>query len=844
MAINAYLSRKLLIALCALAMLFQTTDTLSQRMMRIEPQKPIICYQSFENMHDHVGISDKFRRLRAGAAGRTKTAAIEIEYVNFPADNLARNAFEYAVAIWETELISTVPIRIRAEWTALGSGVLGQAIWGSAYANFGGEQHLNTFYPVALAEKITGRQINGATEADILASFSSSASWYYGTDGNTPAGKMDMVTIALHEIAHGLGFTDTYDVKEGQGTVGLANNGASVPFVFDLFVENKTEQNLLHEFSSPSETLAAQLQSSNVFFNSPLAIAVMEGLRPELFAPTSFDNGSSISHLDESTFNNLQDANRLMTPQIAFAESIHDPGPILMAMLGDIGWVYTLIDHQPIGDSERSDGQPYWVQARIRSDNGYNPASVKLHYTTDGQDYTVVTMSPTGQANQFQYPLPGSTVNKTYGYYISVTDNANRVFTNPGKIQESGKQPEQGSHIFSIGTDLQPPVISHQPVEFISETSSVIEISAEVTDNLGVKEAIVEYSFKGGSVQTAVMASSGGNVYTKVIALPAMDAGDEMQYRIIARDLAQAENIAMLPQEGFFIVRATGILPVQDSYTNNFDQPTADFFGNGFTVETPTGFQNGAIHSDHPYNNGAGPNNESSYTFQLQIPIRISEDNPLIRFDEIVLVEPGSDGSTFGDDDFFDFVVVEGSVDGGITWSAFAPGYDSRDNGVWLARYEQDVVGDDSQSQGHPDLYRSRTIDMLDNGSFSVGDEVLVRFRLFADQLAHGWGWSVDNLSIQSPVTDIEHPALGSFQLYPVPVRSELNVKVEESTPGVLQLVICNMQGIEVYFQAITSDTGVYHLQVDVQNIDDGMYILRAITPRGSRVRKFVKISD
>ena len=843
MVTNENLNTKLLTALCALLVLVNTTNTFSQHMMRIKPARPVICYQSFEDRHDHVAVSDKFRLLRDTGAGRIKKAAIDVEYINFPPDNLAKNAFEYAVAIWETELISTVPIRIRAEWTTLASGVLGQAIWGSAYANFGGEQHLNTFYPVALAEKIAGRHINAINEPDVIASFSSSASWYFGTDGNTPAGKMDMVTIALHEIAHGLGFTDTYDVKEGQGTVGLANDGVSVPFVFDVFVENKTQENLLHGFTSPSQPLATQLQSSNVFFNSPLAVTAMEGLRPELFAPTPFDNGSSISHLDESTFDNQQDANRLMTPQIAYAESIHDPGPILMAMLGDIGWVYTLIDHQPLGDSERSDGQPYWVQARIRSDNGYNPASVKLHYTTDGQNYTVVTMSPTGQANHFEYPLPGSTVNKTYGYYISVTDNAGRAFTSPGKIQASGKTPEQGKHVFSIGTDVQPPIIVHQPIQFISENSSFMDISAEIVDNLGVNEAIVEYSFNDGAIQTATMDANSGNIFTEMIALPLLEAGDEIQYRIIARDLAQVENVATLPDEGFFAVRVTGILPVQGSYTNDFDRPTQDFFGNGFAVTTPEGFQNGAIHSDHPYRNGAGPKNESNYTFQLQIPVLLAEENPVIRFDEIVLVEPGAEGSTFEDDDFFDFVIVEGSVDGGVTWHAFAPGYDSRDNSVWLTRYKQEVVDDNSQSPGDPQLFRSRTIDMLENGSFSVGDEVLIRFRLFADQLAHGWGWAVDNLSIQSPVTDVEHPASNTFQIFPVPVRSELILQLEESSPGSLELAIYNLQGMEVHAQLIQSDTGIYDVQIGLEGLEDGLYVVRVRTARGVRMKKFVKIS-
>ena len=105
-----------------------------------------------------------------------------------------------------------------------------------------------------------------------------------------------------------------------------------------------------------------------------------------------------------------------MTPQIAFAESIHDPGNLLLGMLADIGWVYTKIDHTPLTDTERRDGQPYIVTARIRSDNGYDPASVKLHYTIDGTNFTVVSMTGTGQADQFQASLPGRATEWAYAF--------------------------------------------------------------------------------------------------------------------------------------------------------------------------------------------------------------------------------------------------------------------------------------------------------------------------------------------------------------------------------------------------------------------------------------------
>lgn len=830
------------------ALLLNLTLVLSadgQQMLTIRPKKPIVCYQSFDNRPDHVGLSDKQKRLRQSGSGRVKTATIEVEYINFPTNNLAKTAFQFAVDIWETELVSAVPIRIRADWRPLASGVLGQAIWGSAHANFEGAQHLNTFYPVALAEKIAGMEINAATEPDIVASFNSNAAWYFGTDGNTPSGKMDMVTIVLHEIAHGLGFTDTYNVSGGQGSVGLLNGGMYVPFVFDLFVENGPGKNLFRDFQSPSTALATELQSANLFFDSPLSVAALNGTRPKLYAPSAFDNGSSISHLDESTFNSSQDANRLMTPQIAFAESIHDPGTALLAMLSDMGWVSTSIDHAPLKDTERKDGQPYVVVATIRTDNGYDPATLKIHYTVDGVNFTVANMSPTAVADQFTFSLPGTTVEMAYAYYLSVDDVIHRTFTHPGTMQVPGDVAQPGTHYFKVGVDLDGPEILHEPVTFIPEDSQELLITAQATDNLGVKEVILEYRVNGGMIATKAMQRVGASDdYTGTIALPALDAEDVFEYRLVARDLASAENVTVLPENDFYVVDVTGVMPVQDSYANTFDEPSSDFFGDGFSIDTPTSFTNGAIHSDHPYENGSGPNNESNYTYQLQIPIRIDEDNPRIRFDEIVLVEPGEEGSEFGDAGFFDYVAVEGSSDKGVTWKPFADGYDSRANGVWLSRYNTNIVNDNSGAAGDPTLFRQRLIDMLESGEFSAGDEVLIRFRMFADQFAHGWGWAIDNLFIQAPVTGIEQPLSALIQFYPVPAREELFLKMMGSSESPLSVFVYDAVGRTVYEEVIPERAGPAIRRIDLQSFQPGLYVIKAISADGFFTDRFIKVGN
>ena len=103
-------------------------------------------------------------------------------------------------------------------------------------------------------------------------------------------------------------------------------------------------------------------------------------------------------------------------------------------MLGDMGWVNVNIEHSPLKDTELKDGKPYTITATIRSDDGYDANEVKLHYTTDGINFTVVKMAPTGNSDEFQASLPGTTVNKSYAYFLSVPDGKNRTFTSPGKI--------------------------------------------------------------------------------------------------------------------------------------------------------------------------------------------------------------------------------------------------------------------------------------------------------------------------------------------------------------------------------------------------------------------------
>ena len=268
-----------------------------------------------------------FVPARASLRAQERFVTINVNYTGFTPQ--AQAAFQHAVNIWADQLTSSVTIQVDAEFANLGSGVLGSA--GPWLVRGASGLTPNTWYPVALANKITGAdQLPGTPDID--AQFSSTFSWYYGTDGNAPSGTYDFVSVVLHELGHGLGFIGLGNVTGGSGSVG----SGGFPSIYDRFTENGAGQALL-SFANPSAALGSQLQSNNVFFDGPRTRDANGGNPARLYAPAGWQGGSSYSHLNEATYP-AGNPNSLMTPQIASREAIHDPGPITRAIFEDTGW--------------------------------------------------------------------------------------------------------------------------------------------------------------------------------------------------------------------------------------------------------------------------------------------------------------------------------------------------------------------------------------------------------------------------------------------------------------------------------------------------------------------------
>jgi hypothetical protein len=264
-------------------------------------------------------------RSQAAAGGAT----FDVNYNGFtPA---ARRAFQAAVDLWAVRVSSSVPITVKATFEPLGRNVLGQAGPSFIWHDFAGAPQPKTWYVDAVANKRSGRQLSSAP--DIIADFSSNQpNWYFGTDGRTPNGRYDFQSVVMHELGHGLGFLGAGSVNGDRGTVRTDR----LPFGYDRLTENQAGEGLLG-FPDNSTSLANQLTGNALYFDSAAVRNANRGARARLYAPRSWSNGSSYSHLNEGTYRQ-GNRNSLMTPIINDGEAIHSPGGITLAIFKGIGW--------------------------------------------------------------------------------------------------------------------------------------------------------------------------------------------------------------------------------------------------------------------------------------------------------------------------------------------------------------------------------------------------------------------------------------------------------------------------------------------------------------------------
>ena len=265
-----------------------------------------------------------------GSANLEKKSKFVVNYKNFP--SWAKNEVQAAIDLWAANFDSKVPVSVDATWGRSSSAdILGSARPDRYYARFSGAPDSTLWYASALANALAGKDLD-QDNPEIIIQINSEADWDIDGLGQPTRYEYDLKSVMFHELAHGLGFLSTstyiFDRTKGQN-VGILVQ----PTPFDAYLQTQ-DGNRLVDLPSPSYELGQALINKLVW-SGPEGIKANNGVKPLIFTPTTYEGGSSVSHIDENTFAN-SGTDAVMTPNLEAGEVFSEPGPILLAMMRDL----------------------------------------------------------------------------------------------------------------------------------------------------------------------------------------------------------------------------------------------------------------------------------------------------------------------------------------------------------------------------------------------------------------------------------------------------------------------------------------------------------------------------
>ena len=345
---------------------------------------------------------------------RVQEGQFKVLYKDFPSDEF-REAFQHGVRIWDSILDPTIPVTIAVEYRPIlyeGQAAAGTSVGHSCH-DLGPHDRSRFCWPDALYNEIEGYdEVDDDPEfritiREVKDSAHYPGGWHLEKDWTPPPDQLDLITIVLHEMTHGFGFTTGF---RWSGCCEAKSHSEGWPFYpYDIFVWTQ-KHGRLTDLPSPSEELLEALGGDellwgrtgwkNVRGEPMLTPEVAMGPVP-LWYSARYQRGIDIVHMSQPDYPKGT-VNSLMTvgyPGVA----LRHPGPIVMAMLYDIGWELktdvptTLPPPPPRRPEYRPPGKPENLRLSVTERGGWHQILVRWDEVPYAERYAIRLTSRSGK---------------------------------------------------------------------------------------------------------------------------------------------------------------------------------------------------------------------------------------------------------------------------------------------------------------------------------------------------------------------------------------------------------------------------------------------------------------
>lgn len=335
------------------------------------------------------------------------------------------NVFNAAAAVWASFLDSPVPTNVSTQFNSISpcsssGGVLGSAGTWSIHRNFTNAEFASTWYHAALANKRAGSDLSANPE--MQAQFNSDVDtgclgagtrFYYGLDNATPAGRINLFVVVLHEIGHGVGFSSFVD-----GSTGAFFGSPASPDIYSRYMFDATANQYWH-LMTDAQRQASATNNNNVFWDGASVRSASGFLtagrnaatgRVVLHTPTAFSGGSSISHFGVAASPSL-----LMEPNITAGLPL--TLDLARQVMRDIGWFRdttndsipdTIINVSPSAASVIAGEN----QAIVWTNTGGFSRNITIELSTDGGTTFSPLATDVVNTGSFLWAVPNTPTNQ------------------------------------------------------------------------------------------------------------------------------------------------------------------------------------------------------------------------------------------------------------------------------------------------------------------------------------------------------------------------------------------------------------------------------------------------